>query len=370
MPDDFDAWVTARGDSLLRLAWLVTGGSSDAEALVQEALARVRRQWHQVVGLDDPDAHVRRVVLDAVGSARRRGPEPDLAVDLTDVDTDDEVRLVWSSFQALTVGHRTVLVLRSHEGLDDAGIASLTGRREPGVRAQVARADEELRQRLAATVPDPSSLVDRLPDVLRVAAERSPRGSALVAQVHARVGQRHRRRLVLGGVATVLLALSLGRALTDTAAPPAGPPPATPVTAIDPGNGGPDDVPAGYHVEQYRGVSVHVPNTWSSGALADWCHRADSPDNPVVERPGTGSTGRPCEEPRLGHGLQFLDPAGDDAVSDQPLRLRPGGGRDSYYPPGAWVGVACARCGAAVRVVARDRYVARYVLGTVISTRG
>ena len=39
------AFVAARGDAMLRLAWLLTGDGPAAEDLVQEALARVLPRW-------------------------------------------------------------------------------------------------------------------------------------------------------------------------------------------------------------------------------------------------------------------------------------------------------------------------------------
>ena len=37
---DFDTWVATRGPGLLRLAYTLTGNQTDAEDVVQEALAR------------------------------------------------------------------------------------------------------------------------------------------------------------------------------------------------------------------------------------------------------------------------------------------------------------------------------------------
>ncbi|MCB0908042.1 MAG: SigE family RNA polymerase sigma factor, partial [Nocardioidaceae bacterium] len=42
---DFADWVAARGPSLLRLAYLLTGSSAEAEDVVQDALSRALPRW-------------------------------------------------------------------------------------------------------------------------------------------------------------------------------------------------------------------------------------------------------------------------------------------------------------------------------------
>ena len=69
---DFAEWVAARGSSLLRLAYVLTGSASEAEEIVQEALSRALPLWGRISGLEDPDAYVRRMVVNAHTSAWRR----------------------------------------------------------------------------------------------------------------------------------------------------------------------------------------------------------------------------------------------------------------------------------------------------------
>ena len=42
---DFDEWVAARGEALLRLAYVLTGNRADAEDVVQDALSRALPRW-------------------------------------------------------------------------------------------------------------------------------------------------------------------------------------------------------------------------------------------------------------------------------------------------------------------------------------
>src|SRR6476661_1305375 len=69
---DFEEYVAQRGPALLRLATLVTGSEADAQDAVQDALSRALPRCDRIVAADDPDAYVRRMVLNAHTSAWRR----------------------------------------------------------------------------------------------------------------------------------------------------------------------------------------------------------------------------------------------------------------------------------------------------------
>ena len=69
---DFDGWVEARGPALLRLAYTLTGNKADAEDVVQEALARALPRWGRISRVDNVDAYVRRMVVNAHASWWRR----------------------------------------------------------------------------------------------------------------------------------------------------------------------------------------------------------------------------------------------------------------------------------------------------------
>lgn len=71
MPD-FDEWVAARGDSLMRLAYVLTGNRADAEDVVQDALSRALPRWERIRVVEDPDAYMRRMVINAHTSWWRR----------------------------------------------------------------------------------------------------------------------------------------------------------------------------------------------------------------------------------------------------------------------------------------------------------
>jgi len=149
---DFDTWVAARGPGLLRLAYTLTGNSADAQDVVQEALARALPRWERISRVEDVDAYVRRMVVNAHTSwwrrwKRRETPVAELrdsTVDAPGEGFDDRKRL-WAACQSLPEVQRTAVVLRYYEQLEYAEIADLTGVREGSVRARVSRGIAALR---------------------------------------------------------------------------------------------------------------------------------------------------------------------------------------------------------------------------------
>ena len=151
---DFDSWVAARGPTLLRLAYVLTGNGPDAEDVVQDALSRVLPRWSRIAGVEDPDAYVRRMVVNAHVSRwrkfrRREVPVEEVRDRVVPAGVAAEDRdLLWRACQALPVDQRTAVVLRFYEDLDYAEIAALTGVREGSVRSRVSRGVAALRHEL------------------------------------------------------------------------------------------------------------------------------------------------------------------------------------------------------------------------------
>ena len=70
---DFEQFVTASSDALLRTAYLVVWDPVEAEDLVQECLLAVARRWPRVRRMDHPHAYARRVLINlALDGAQRR----------------------------------------------------------------------------------------------------------------------------------------------------------------------------------------------------------------------------------------------------------------------------------------------------------
>jgi RNA polymerase sigma-70 factor (sigma-E family) len=147
---DFDGWVTARGPALLRLAYTLTGNAADAEDVVQEALARALPRWERISRVENLDAYVRRMVVNAHTSwwrkFRRRESPVERVHDTTVPAVVPQDEGLWAACRALPEPQRTAVVLRYYEQLEYAEIAELTGVREGSVRSRVSRGLAALRQ--------------------------------------------------------------------------------------------------------------------------------------------------------------------------------------------------------------------------------
>ena len=151
---DFDSWVAARGPALLRLAYVLTGNRADAEDVVQDALSRALPRWSRISTVEDPDAYVRRMVVNAHVSWWRKVRRREVPVQTVrdgvvpaGPATEERDRL-WRACKQLAPDQRIAIVLRFYEDLDYAEIAALTGVREGSVRSRVSRGVAALRHEL------------------------------------------------------------------------------------------------------------------------------------------------------------------------------------------------------------------------------
>lgn len=160
-PPTFDSWVAARGPALLRLAYVITGNAADAEDVVQDALSRALPRWERISRVEDVDAYVKRMVVNAHTSwwRRFRRRESPSAAHLDTGETvagpgdgpgHDERQRLWAACRALPEAQRTAVVLRYYEQLEYDEIAALTGVAEGTVRSRVSRGLAVLRAGLGA----------------------------------------------------------------------------------------------------------------------------------------------------------------------------------------------------------------------------
>jgi RNA polymerase sigma-70 factor (sigma-E family) len=149
---EFRDFMAARWPGLVRLGYGLTGDGHLAEDLAQTALARAYAAWPRVRGADDPDAYVRRIVINAHRSGGRgrrvremltaAPPEPqapDPAARL-----DDRAALV-AALLALPAGQRVVIVLRYWLDLTENQAAATLGCSVGNVKSQAARGLAKLR---------------------------------------------------------------------------------------------------------------------------------------------------------------------------------------------------------------------------------
>jgi RNA polymerase sigma-70 factor (sigma-E family) len=151
MRDDegFAAYVEARGQHLVRVAYLLTGDHQLAQDLVQGVLSRALLSWDRLAKLDDVDAYLRRAVVNARTSWWRRVSRHEssaevLPVAVAPAPSEDRVALV-GELARLPYNQRAVLVLRYFEDLPDAQIADILNCAEATVRSHARRGLAALR---------------------------------------------------------------------------------------------------------------------------------------------------------------------------------------------------------------------------------
>lgn len=148
-----DAFVSDRGQALLRFAFLLTGGrAAEAEDLVQTVLTRLVDRG--LGGLDDPLAYARRGILNEQRSLARhsevqRRTHPRLVEpDAGSTPGPEERMTVFAALRELGERERAAVVLRYYEDLPDQQIAEALGCSRATVRSLVHRALPKLRARL------------------------------------------------------------------------------------------------------------------------------------------------------------------------------------------------------------------------------
>jgi RNA polymerase sigma-70 factor (sigma-E family) len=154
----FEEFVAARGQALLRFAYVLTADPNLAEDVVQTALVKALRHWNRVERSAQPEAYVRRIVVTTWADHWRRASSSEVASDVPDVRTEPDFaeRIgtadeMWQALAALAPRQRAVLVLRYYLDLDDEEIARQLGISRVTVRTQASRALATLRDRWTPT---------------------------------------------------------------------------------------------------------------------------------------------------------------------------------------------------------------------------
>lgn len=164
----FEEFVGARLPALLRYATVVTCDPHLAEDVAQEVLRRVQQRWARIARMDQPEAYVKRMLLNEFLSWRRRAARRILPLrdeDLARVapPVEDPARRVVERdhllelIAALPPRQRAVVALRYYEDCTDAEIAALLECREATVRSHASRALATLRNGMhnGGTYPAP-----------------------------------------------------------------------------------------------------------------------------------------------------------------------------------------------------------------------
>jgi RNA polymerase sigma-70 factor (sigma-E family) len=163
--NDFDEFVAASVEPLLRTAHLITWDLGEAEDLVQECLFKVARSWSRVRRMEQPLAYTRRILINlALDDARARAvrrieldgnvraaDEPAREV-LAGLETRDELL---AALARLTPRQRAVLVLRYFNDLTEPQVAELLGCSTGTVKSNASRGLARLREALSP-IPNPT----------------------------------------------------------------------------------------------------------------------------------------------------------------------------------------------------------------------
>jgi RNA polymerase sigma-70 factor (ECF subfamily) len=153
--EDFESFYSAERQSVIGLAYVLSGSRSGAEDLAQDAFAAAFRNWGRVSGYDDPGAWVRRVVANAAVSwLRRRSAEARALVrlgrpDFTIPAIDPAAELVWREVRRLPARQAQAIALRYFDGQDVSEIARVLRCSESTVHTHLRRGRESLTRRLA-----------------------------------------------------------------------------------------------------------------------------------------------------------------------------------------------------------------------------
>jgi RNA polymerase sigma-70 factor (sigma-E family) len=174
-PRGFREYVGARRQGLLATAYVLTGSQHGAEDLVQATLVKVWPRWNRVAEAGDPDAYVRKALLNTFLSWRRRdGGREILSDDVASLPppraglgSDSESGsgsgtagsaltgvldriVVRELLRALPRRQRAVVVLRYFADLTEAQIAEAMGCSVGTVKSQHAKALTTLRRHTPA----------------------------------------------------------------------------------------------------------------------------------------------------------------------------------------------------------------------------
>jgi RNA polymerase sigma-70 factor (sigma-E family) len=153
--EEFREFMRGRWPAMVRLAYGLTGDLGHAEDVAQAAFARAYASWPRVARTGNPEAYVRRIVINENNSRFRRRrvaerlvdavPEPagQRAADAADALGDSEALL--KALRRLGPRQRAVLVLRFWMDMSEAETAAALNCSVGTVKSQASRGLAALR---------------------------------------------------------------------------------------------------------------------------------------------------------------------------------------------------------------------------------
>lgn len=155
---EFTEFMLACWPRLVRLGFALTGDRGLGEDLAQTALAKAYASWPRVARAGNPEAYVRKIVVNASrDSFRRRHVDEVLTDSLPDVTAGNPASLehrpaLFAALLTLPAGQRAVVVLRYWLDLTETETAAAVGCSVGNVKSQASRALAKLR--LSAELTD------------------------------------------------------------------------------------------------------------------------------------------------------------------------------------------------------------------------
>ncbi|MEY9892424.1 RNA polymerase sigma-70 factor (sigma-E family) [Catenulispora sp. MAP12-49] len=152
--DEFRRFTAARWPGLVRTAYLLTGDLGHAEDLAQNTLIKAYRSWHRVRGVEDVDAYVRKILVNANRSRFRSKRPVEYSVATVpehpawppdDGCGVEERGVLFAALATLPPRQRAIVVLRYWEDLAEGEVAALLGCSVGTVKSQASRALAKLR---------------------------------------------------------------------------------------------------------------------------------------------------------------------------------------------------------------------------------
>jgi RNA polymerase sigma-70 factor (sigma-E family) len=150
---EFSDFMHGRWSQLVRLGYGLTGDLQLAEDLAQTAFAKAYASWARVRRADDPDAYLRRIVVNANRSRFRKvrvaevltETLPDLVSASDGADQQHDRDALLTALLALPYGQRAAVVLRYWLDLTETETALVLGCSVGNVKSQASRGLTKLR---------------------------------------------------------------------------------------------------------------------------------------------------------------------------------------------------------------------------------
>jgi RNA polymerase sigma-70 factor (sigma-E family) len=148
---EFTEFMLGCWPRLVRLGYALTGDRGLGEDLAQTALAKAYASWPRVTRAGDPDAYVRKIVLNACRDGFRRRRVNELLTDSPpeamagDMASFEQRPALFAALMKLPAGQRAVVVLRYWLDLTETETAAAVGCSVGNVKSQASRALAKLR---------------------------------------------------------------------------------------------------------------------------------------------------------------------------------------------------------------------------------